>query len=718
MDVSYILEGLNRAQHEAVCSEARVLRILAGAGSGKTRVLVQRLLWLMAVERLPPYALLALTFTNKAAREMRGRLQQACGEPLTRLWMGTFHAFCHHLLRRDADLLGWDKSFAVMDSGDQVQLVKRLMRECALDERWMTAKQAAQLFNSWKEKGLRAAEVTLDMARFDREAVALYAAYEQRCREMNLMDFAELQLAALELLLREEDVRHLYQQRFKAILVDEFQDTNRLQYRLLRLLTGSETSLFVVGDDDQSIYAWRGACVENMFDLEKDFPEVCTIRLEQNYRSTQTILDAANAVIAQNKGRIGKKLWSDAGNGAPIALYAALNEFEEARYVCEEIERAVDGGARYDDCAVLYRSNAQSRVFEEKLMQLGIPYRVYGGLRFFERAEIKDVLAYVRLAQQPDDDAAMERVINVPPRGIGQKTFAILREAAQTSGRSLAQTMRDPLVLQSLSRRAANALQDFDQLLRSLSDRRQDASFAAFMLRLIETSGLWGMYDDGRKNLDNEAKLDNLRELVQAAEFFAREQQNHGEGEDLLLAFLTQAVLDAGEAQAQDNEDAVQLMTLHSAKGLEFEHVFMVGMEEELFPDRRNIDDPVRLEEERRLAYVGMTRAKKHLHLSCAERRRFMGTESYPRPSRFIAEIPEHLLESLRRPAFADMRAPAPTALERSAAYRVGQNVVHAAFGEGVITEIRGSGEHTQVLVHFQEGGDKWLVAAFAKWLS
>ncbi|MBV7434811.1 DNA helicase II [Cardiobacteriaceae bacterium TAE3-ERU3] len=719
MDVSEILEGLNDAQRQAVTSEARALRVIAGAGSGKTRVLVQRMQWLMAVDGISPYGLLALTFTNKAAREMRQRLEQALARPMGQLWMGTFHGICLRILRRHAPRMGWPEQFVVMDSDDQQRMVKRLMRARSWDESMMKPKQMAWQINAYKEEGLRADDVPASSHPMDIAIRDLYKEYEQVCRRQGTMDFSELLLLTVELLSEHEDVRKDYQRRFQSVLVDEFQDTNALQFRLVELFCAGGAKLFVVGDDDQSIYGWRGARVENILSLENDFPKLETIRLEQNYRSTQTILDAANAVIAQNSARLGKTLWSDGESGEQITIYPAINEYDEARYVTEQIQHWVNNGGSFSECAVLYRSNAQSRVFEELFLQNRLPYRVYGGLRFFERAEVKDALAYLRLTMQPADDGALERVINTPTRGIGAKTIAQVRELAREAGSSMWAIIADDAMLsRHFSGRARNALLGFVDLIRRMTESvAQDKSLKRALQIAVQDSGLYAMHEESGKE-ESETRRDNLDELINAGSYV---DASTDPDSDRIMDFLAEAALDAGDGQAEEGSDSVQLMTLHSAKGLEFPNVFMVGVEEGLFPSSRSLEEPQRLEEERRLAYVGMTRAERKLTLCFAERRRFQGQESYPQPSRFIHEIPDKLVISVRPMVFAGItsaRYAAPrseTPQGSSAPFSHGDTVRHPKFGEGFVMMLEGSGDHARVLVNFSDAGEKWLVLAYAK---
>ena len=718
VDVSEILAGLNERQREAVTHPARALRVIAGAGSGKTRVLVQRMQWLMAVDGVSPYGLLALTFTNKAAREMRQRLEAALQRPMGQLWMGTFHGICHRILRRHATLLGWPEQFIIMDSDDQLRMVKRMMRARQWDENHIKPKALVWQINAWKEDGLRAADIPPNPHPTNIAVRDFYADYERLCRQQGTMDFAELLLLTVELFTHHADVLRNYQQRFQSILVDEFQDTNALQYRLVQQLSAGGAQLFVVGDDDQSIYGWRGARVENILQLEHDYPGLATIRLEQNYRSTQTILDAANAVIAQNSQRLGKTLWSDGARGAAVRIYPAINEHDEARYICEQIQRWHADGGRYSESAILYRSNAQSRVFEEMLLQHRLPYRVYGGLRFFERAEIKDALAYLRLVRYRDDDGAVERIINTPPRGIGQKTLTDLRQLAQQAGVPLWHVLTDDAqIARHFSVRARNALREFTLLIEQIAAKlATEPSLKKALETVVHDTGLYAALEtEGSEQA--EARRENLDELINAGSYI---DLSTDPASDRIMDFLADAALDAGDGQAEEGSDSIQLMTLHSAKGLEFPNVYIVGMEEGLFPTQRAIESPDKLEEERRLAYVGMTRAERELTLCFAERRRFQGQENYPQPSRFIHEIPEELTEAVRPMVYNGInkmrhKTPAVSANSPALPYNLGDSVRHRKFGEGCVMALEGNGEHLRALINFRDAGEKWLVLAYAK---
>jgi DNA helicase-2/ATP-dependent DNA helicase PcrA len=734
MDVSYLLDSLNTAQREAVAAPPGHYLVLAGAGSGKTRVLTHRIGWLIEAEGAAPWSILAVTFTNKAAGEMRARLANLLPQGLRGLTVGTFHGIAHRLLRQHWQEAHLPETFQILDSDDQQRLVKRVVAGLGFDESKYPPRQACWQINAWKDEGKRPEGIEPGDHPVARTYLQIYEAYEQACRRAGLVDFAELLLRAHETFRDNDALRAHYQQRWRHLLIDEFQDTNALQYAWIRLLAGSRGKVFAVGDDDQSIYGWRGAKVENMRTFLRDFPDAKTLRLEQNYRSTATILEAANAVIAQNPSRLGKQLWTDTGKGESIALYAAYNEQDEARFVVERIREHIEGGGEASDIAVLYRSNAQSRNFEEQLHQHDIPYRVYGGQRYFERAEVKDALAYLRLAANRGDDASFERALATPPHGVGERSLEMLRRRARADDSSLWDAALGELAGGGLTSRAKNALRAFMTLVDGLAqttaatgtrDQGPEAASTGAELSLAEQvehaithSGLRDYYErDSRGNA--EARVENLDELVNVASRFERTPEDIEAGLSELAAFLAHAALEAGEGQGAAGEDCVQLMTLHSAKGLEFPTVFLVGLEDGLFPTQRSVEDPSRLEEERRLAYVGITRARHRLVLCYAESRRQYGSETLSRPSRFLDELPAHLLNEVRprakisRPVYAP-RARGHAELDTGPSIRLGQRVHHASFGEGVVVSAEGSGAHTRIQVNFADAGPKWLVAAYA----
>ncbi|WP_041170281.1 DNA helicase II [Vibrio sp. EJY3] len=719
MDPSLLLDGLNDKQREAVAAPLENLLVLAGAGSGKTRVLVHRIAWLMSVEQASPFSIMSVTFTNKAAAEMRGRIEELMMGSASGMWNGTFHGICHRILRAhylDAKLL---EDFQIIDSDDQQRLLKRLIKAQNLDEKQWPARQVAWWINGKKDEGLRPAHIDAYHDPVTKTYLQLYTAYQEACDRAGLVDFAEILLRAHELLRDNKFVREHYQARFKHILVDEFQDTNNIQYAWLRMMAGPECHVMIVGDDDQSIYGWRGAKVENIEKFTLEFPSVSTIRLEQNYRSTKTILEASNTLIANNTERMGKELWTDGVVGEPISVYSAYNELDEARFAVTKIKEWQDKGGVLNDAAMLYRNNAQSRVLEEALIQAGLPYRIYGGMRFFERQEIKDALSYLRLIANRNDDAAFERVVNTPTRGLGDKTLETIRRAARDRGCTMWEASIAMLDEQVLAGRAAGALSRFIELVTALEDDTLEKPLHEQTDHVIKYSGLFAMYEQ-EKGEKSKARIENLEELVTATRQF--EKPEEAEEMSLLTAFLTHAALEAGEGQADEFEDAVQLMTLHSAKGLEFPLVFMVGVEEGMFPSQMSAEEAGRLEEERRLCYVGMTRAMQKLYITYAEMRRLYGQDKYHKPSRFIRELPEGCLDEVRmkaqvsRPASSG-RFSQTTVKENfnETGFALGSRVMHPKFGEGTIINFEGSGPQSRVQIAFNGEGIKWLVTAYAR---
>ena len=751
MDVTHLLEGLNESQREAVTAPPGHYLVLAGAGSGKTRVLTHRIGWLLEADRISPWSVLAVTFTNKAAGEMRARTDALIAGGARGLTIGTFHGIAHRLLRRhhrEADL---PETFQILDADDQQRMVKRTIQALGLDEARFPPRQATWFINAAKDEGKRPDALDPGFNPVNRVLIDVYRAYEAQCRRSGLIDFAELLLRAHELWLHNADLLAHYRERYRHLLVDEFQDTNTLQYAWVRVLAGSTGHVFVVGDDDQAIYGWRGARVENVQHFLRDFPSARTIRLEQNYRSTGNILAAANAVIAHNPDRLGKNLWTADDEGEPIELYAAYNEQDEARYVIERIRERLREGARPSDSAILYRSNAQSRNFEEQLIQHSVAYRVYGGLRYFDRAEVKDALAYLRLVANRHDDAAFERAVNTPPRGIGGRTLDMLRQRARADSVSMWEASLGELGADALAGRSKTSLRAFLQLIEELAREclvrdagaRTDArrtpvavadapsstpasddegideplALSEQIEHALARSALRDFYEKDSRG-SAESRVENLDELVNVAARFRRTPEDLEAGLSELSAFLSHAALEAGEGQGESWQDCVQLMTLHSAKGLEFPWVFLVGLEDGLFPSQKSTEEAGRLEEERRLAYVGITRARERLVLSYAESRRLHGIESYARPSRFLKEIPANLLHEVRprvqvsRPAFAGRMSVREA--ESPQPFKLGQRVAHASFGEGVVLSYEGAGAHTLIEVNFADAGRKRLVLAYA----
>lgn len=717
MDVSSLLDGLNDKQREAVAAPQISQLVLAGAGSGKTRVLVHRIAWLIEVERLSPWSIMAVTFTNKAAAEMRSRTEQLMHGTIRGMWLGTFHSLAHRLLRTHYQEARLPESFQILDSDDQLRLLRRTIKALSLDEKKWPARQAMWFINSNKDEGLRPQHIDATADPVKATWLRIYQAYQDSCDSAGLVDFAELLLRAHELLLKNPLLLDHYRQRFQHILVDEFQDTNSIQYAWVRLLAGDENRVMIVGDDDQSIYGWRGARVENIQRFLDEFPGAKTVRLEQNYRSTSNILNAANQLIANNSGRLGKELWTDGEDGEPIALYAAFNELDEARFIAAQIQAWQEQGNSLSDTAILYRSNAQSRVLEEALLTRSISYRIYGGLRFFERQEIKDALSYLRLVANRRDDAAYERVVNTPTRGIGERTLEKIRQHARSEGCAMWEATVQMLDAALLSGRAASALTKFRELIDWLSEALEEQPLHRQVDTAMKHSGLLAMYE-AEKGEKAQARVENLQELVTAARQF--EPPEEAQEMAPMDAFLSHAALESGEGQADQFEDAVQLMTLHSAKGLEFPLVFMSGVEEGMFPSMMSGDDPEKMEEERRLCYVGMTRAMRKLVISYAKNRRMYGQDHRHRPSRFIREIPEQYLQEVRprasqSPPVRQTRFRSVQASVEVSGFQLGQRVRHPKFGEGTVTNYEGSGPQTRLQVQFDQVGSKWLVVSYAR---
>jgi DNA helicase II / ATP-dependent DNA helicase PcrA len=716
MDVSHLLDGLNDDQRQAVASPLGAALVLAGAGSGKTRVLVHRVAWLIQVEGASPNSILAVTFTNKAAAEMRSRIETLLGLPSGAMWLGTFHGLAHRLLRIHWREAGLPQSFQILDSEDQARVLRKVLKALELDETRWIPREILWFINAQKDEGHRSKHIKDDGDPTRRQLIKIYQAYEEACQRAGVVDFAELLLRAYELWRDNAPLLQHYRARFRHVLVDEFQDTNAIQYKWLMLLSSPPSGLpFVVGDDDQSIYRWRGARVENLQQFRRDFPQAVLYKLEQNYRSTGTILKAANALISNNSGRLGKTLWTSGADGERVKLYAAFNERDEADFVVNRIREWVANGGARREVAVLYRSNAQSRVFEEAFLNARMPYRVYGGLRFFERAEIKDTLAYLRLIASRADDTSFERVVNMPVRGIGAKTMDTVRDHARSTATSLWNGALH-CVQHALPQRAALALQAFMALIDRLAREVEGMELHEQVDHVIQMSGLIEHFKK-EKGERGEGRVENLLELVSAARGFSPETDAENELSPL-ESFLAHAVLESGEGQADPYDDCVQMMTLHSAKGLEFPVVFLAGMEDGLFPHQRSVADLAGLEEERRLAYVGMTRAMRQLYITYAEQRRLYGVDTYGQPSRFISELPAELVEEIRprlqisRPVFVKRSA----TLEESPApnMRMGSRVRHSKFGDGVVLNFEGNGPHARIQVNFERQGTKWLMLSYA----
>jgi DNA helicase-2/ATP-dependent DNA helicase PcrA len=684
LDISHILDGLNESQRDAVSAPLSNALVIAGAGSGKTRVLVHRIAWLIDVEGVSPHGILAVTFTNKAAAELRARTESLLNVSARSMWVGTFHGLAHRLLRMHWAEAKLPQNFQIIDGDDQVRLIKRIMKAQDIDEKKWPARQAAWFINGQKDEGKRAREVADGEDLYQITHKRIYQAYEEACDEGGLLDFAELLLRSHELWLNDANLLAHYQQRFSHLLVDEFQDTNTIQYAWLRVLAGQTGKVMAVGDDDQSIYGWRGAKIENIHQFTEDFTDVATVRLEQNYRSTQTILDAANGLIQRNTNRLGKELWSQGNKGEPIKVYAGFNDLDEARFIAERIQQWIEDGGSANEAAILYRSNAQSRVLEEALLRLNIPYQIYGGQRFFERAEIKNALAYMRLMEDRHSDPAFERVVNTPTRGIGDKTLEGIRQLARTNQTSLWQAAKDGLEGGTFTARVNGAVGGFVALIDEMADAVAPMQLDELADHILEASGLMDFHSQerGERGL---ARKENLQELVSACRQFSGDLVFPFEDSDraevsVLQEFLDQMTLNAGDRQSAQGP-SVQMMTLHSAKGLEFPLVFLGGMEEGLFPHRMSSEEPGRLEEERRLAYVGITRAMQELYLTYAESRRLHGQDSYNRPSRFLLEIPQDLLSEVRMKASTQRPLQWRLCQWRGFARRVRQRYAHGTAG-------------------------------------
>jgi len=731
MDLSEILNPLNDEQRAAVTAPHGATLVLAGAGSGKTRVLTHRIAWAVRALGSSPYNVLAVTFTNKAAAEMRHRIEPLLGMPGNAMWVGTFHGIAHRLLRLHYEEAGLPRGFQILDSEDQLRVIKRLIKAAGLDDTRFVPREVQQFINQRKDDGIRPAQWKAGDDPMQQVLRALYIDYDETCRRNGVVDFAELLLRAFELWRDNASLLSHYRARFTQVLVDEFQDTNTIQYAWTKLIAGPQGAPFVVGDDDQSIYRWRGAKVENLHQFSRDYPGAGLFRLEQNYRSTGNILGAANALIAHNTGRLGKNLWTSGAKGDPIRLFAAWNDRDEADFILHRIEAWVRQGGLRREVAVLYRSNAQSRVLEETFLSARMPYKVYGGLRFYERAEIKDALAYLRLVTNRDDDASFERVVNLPVRGIGAKTLDALRAAARAAGLSLFRAAAAGAEQLGLGARGTSALQGFLVLIERLAQEAAGRELHEQIDLVIQGSGLLEHHRKDKQDR-GEARVENLAELVSAAHGFDDSSVAQGSTEEALPpleAFLAHAVLESGEGQADAWEDCVQMMTLHTAKGLEFPVVFLCGMEEGLFPHQRSTNDLDSLEEERRLAYVGTTRAMRQLYITYAEKRVLHGMERYGTPSRFIDEIPAELLEEVRPKAQTARLLSGSNGLHNNSGatvqgnslreqvapgMKLGTRVRHAKFADGIILAIEGQGAQARIQVNFEQHGAKWLMLAYA----
>ena len=718
MDVSYILESLNEKQREAVTSESPHLLVLAGAGSGKTRVLVHRVAWIVDGFRSNPGTIMTVTFTNKAANEMQSRIQELLKSPVPELWCGTFHGLAHRTLKRfykEANLIS---GFTILDADDQLRIIKRLAKELELEDSAWPPKQIQWQINSWKDDGKRSKDIKAEKDFYTETIKGLYEKYEDLCKQDSLVDFAELLLKSYELVRDDAKVKKFFHSRFKHILIDEFQDTNKIQYKWLQEIASNEANLTAVGDDDQSIYGWRGARVENIDAYKKSHDQSETIRLEQNYRSTSVILNAANALIENNQERLGKNLWTDSKEGELITLYQAYSEQDEARFIAEVIKGWMNSGELYKDCAVVYRSNAQSRAIEEALLRISIPYRIYGGLRFYERLEIKNAISFLKVIFNPHDNPSFERSIANPPRGIGAKTLIKIRNKANENNLSYVQASAKMLDEGSIGGRGAAGLRSYLKLLIDHGEQLDKTPLSDLLDSIIQSSGLI-QHHEKEPGEKGKTRIENLEELITAAKNFEQSFDKEKTIKEISESFLDTVSLDAGETQAGEFDDAVQLMTLHSAKGLEFPMVFMTGLEETLFPHGRSMESPNQLEEERRLCYVGITRAMKKLYLTYAESRRLHGSDVFNPPSRFIKEIPAEYIDEIRPRASVNVpykrtSQASPMDFKEEIGIALGQKVLHPKFGQGIVLNYEGSGESARVQINFESAGTKWLVLSFA----
>ena len=717
MDVSYILDDLNSPQREAVSDESKHSLILAGAGSGKTRVITHKVAWLCKVHNLNPMSLLTVTFTNKAAKEMRGRIENILGEQLNQMWCGTFHSLFHRMLRRHSEEAGLNKSFSILDSEDQNRVIKRVIKSLDLDDATWQPSQAQWFINNQKEEARRKPKIKSNASFIEEKMVDIMNEYQNVCDQEGLVDFSEILLRSYELLTNNKEILEYYQNRFEHILVDEFQDTNEIQYLLLKKLLGKNSFMTVVGDDEQSIYSWRGAKSSIIKRFQKDIKGVKTIKLEQNYRSTKNILSSANAVISNNPERLGKKLWSENKEGEPLKIYRSFNERDEASFIVDIIKNWTDEGRSLSDVAILYRSNAQSRVLEDSILRAELPYRIYGGVRFYERMEIKNALAYAKLLLDSNNDAAFERIVNVPSRGIGAKTTDNVRQYARAERTSLWDAAK--LISQGDEKKSSKAITSFIEKIELLKTEIEGKNLGEIFEQILESTNLKEFHakEPGEKG---RSRKENLEELISAASGFYPVGEDADDERNELELFLDQASLDAGENQAKADEDAIQMMTLHSAKGLEFPLVFISGCEEGLFPHKRSLEDPRQLAEERRLCYVGITRAMERLYLTHAEVRNMYGMESFSPISRFIKEIPDEFKYEIRmsseKPKSSGFIPKIVGGTEFNGEdFSLGDLVSHDVFGEGIILNYEGEGANARVEVNFSKEGIKWLVLSFAK---
>ena len=720
MDVSHILDNLNDEQRKAVTSEKQHLLVLAGAGSGKTRVLVHKIAWEVEALGRNSSSIMAVTFTNKAANEMRSRIESLLQTPIFDSWVGTFHGLSHKLLKRFHKEAELSSNFTILDSDDQLRIIKRISRELSLDEATWPARQSQWQINAWKDDGLRNKDVD-EKGDFYTETInKIYKEYEDICKRDDLVDFGELLLKSYEVLVNSKSVKTFFQTRFQSVLIDEFQDTNTIQYKWLQEITSSKnTNVTAVGDDDQSIYGWRGAKVEHVNSFSDDFKGTEIIRLEQNYRSTNIILNAANALIDNNKDRLGKNLWTDKSEGEQIILYQAFNEQDEARFVADILKDWMNKGGAYEETAVLYRSNAQSRAIEEALLRVSIPYRIYGGLRFYERLEIKNAIAYLRIIFNNNDNPSFERSISNPTRGVGEKTLAKIRQAAKKFNISYIKASAKLIDDGSISGRGGSGLRDYLEFVAGCKSFIEENALSDLMELIIKETGLYAYHakEAGEKG---KTRTENLEELISATKNFEQSIREDKTNIEIAESYLDIISLDSGDRQAEEHDDAAQLMTMHSAKGLEFKLVLLTGLEESLFPHGRSMESASQLEEERRLCYVAITRAMEKLYITHAESRRLHGTDTFNPPSRFLREIPKDLIDEIRPRAQTNIPYNRKDFNETKIEFEdeigigLGQKVMHKKFGEGIILNYEGSGESARVQVNFSDSGTKWLVMAYA----
>ena len=719
MDVSHILNKLNDDQRSAVTSEKQHLLVLAGAGSGKTRVLVHKIAWQVEAIGINPSAIMAVTFTNKAANEMRSRIESLLKAPMLDSWVGTFHGLSHKLLKRFHNEAGLSSGFTIIDSDDQLRIIKRISKEIGLDEATWPARQSQWQINNWKDDGLRSKNIKVDGDFYTETVNKIYKEYEDISQRDHLVDFGELLLKSYETLINSKAVKTFFQTRFKSVLIDEFQDTNTIQYKWLQEIASDKSYVTAVGDDDQSIYGWRGAKVEHVNSFSEDFKDTEVVRLEQNYRSTNVILNAANALIGNNKERLGKNLWTEKIDGEQIILYQAYNEQDEARFIADILNDWMNKGGAYSEAAVLYRSNAQSRAIEEALLRVSIPYRIYGGLRFYERLEIKNAIAYLKIIFNNNDNPSFERSISNPTRGVGEKTLAKIRNTAKKYNISYIKASAKLLDEGSISGRGGAGLKDYLEFVAGCNTFIQENLLSELMELIIKETGLYAYHakEPGEKG---KTRSENLEELITATKNFEQSVTEKKSNEEIAKSYLDIISLDSGDRQASEHDDATQLMTMHSAKGLEFKLVLLTGLEESLFPHGRSMESVSQLEEERRLCYVAITRAMEKLYIPHAESRRLHGTDTFNPPSRFLREIPRDLIDEIRPRAQTNIPynrkdfEETKNEFEEEIGISLGQKVHHKKFGEGIVLNYEGSSDSARVQVNFDNYGTKWLVMAYA----